>query len=160
MLWFCDHAKEVWRNSKFVLPFEISTRWNFLDVVENLQRCEHLRPGLLEQFITVCWGIWKNRNDLRRGGKGKAGRTILRTAMHLVEEYQTASDSKTENLVAPSSLVSWQPPNHGYYKVNIDGAVFSKRKQAGAGVIIRDCEGEVIAALSKKWNCGSTHWVP
>ena len=35
--------------------------------------------------------------------------------------------------------------------MNIDGAVFSKRKQAGAGVVIRDGEGEVIAALSKWW---------
>ena len=36
-------------------------------------------------------------------------------------------------------------------RVNIDGAVFLKRKQAGAGVVIRDREGEVIVALSKKW---------
>ena len=33
----------------------------------------------------------------------------------------------------------------------MDGAVFSKTKQAGAGVIIRDEAGEVIAALCKKW---------
>lgn len=87
LLWFYDHAKEVWNASKFAVPFEISTRWNFLDVVENLQRCEHTRPGLMEHFITVCWGIWKNRNDLRTRGKGKAGRVILRNAMHLVEEF-------------------------------------------------------------------------
>ena len=42
--------------------------------------------------------------------------------------------------------------SHGHYKVNIDGAVFSKRKQAGAGVIIRDGVGHVVAALSKRWN--------
>ena len=35
--------------------------------------------------------------------------------------------------------------------MNIDGAVFSDRKQAGAGVLIRDGAGEVVAALSKKW---------
>lgn len=35
--------------------------------------------------------------------------------------------------------------------MNIDGAVFSKQKQAGAGVIIRNGEGEVIAALCKRW---------
>ena len=72
LLWSCDHTKEVWNNSKFVLPFEISPQWNFLDVFENLQRCDHSRPGQMEQFITVCWGIWKNRNNLRMGGKGKA----------------------------------------------------------------------------------------
>ena len=48
LLWFCDHAKELWTTSKFVLPFEIYTWWNFLDVVENLQRCKDISPRLLE----------------------------------------------------------------------------------------------------------------
>ena len=50
-------------------------------------------------------------------------------------------------------MVVWQPPSHGHYKVNTDGAVFSNRKQADVGVIIRDDSSEVVAALSKKWNC-------
>ncbi|KAK7819526.1 hypothetical protein CFP56_040187 [Quercus suber] len=79
ILWFCDHAKEVWRNSKLALPFEISATWKFLDVLEALLRCEHLRLGLLELFIATCWGIWKNRNELRAGGKGKAGMTWTRS---------------------------------------------------------------------------------
>ena len=87
LLWTCDHAKEVWKNSKFALPFEILSHWSFLDVVANLQRCGQSRPGQLEQFIMVCWGIWKNRNELRMGGKGKVGRTVVRNAMHLVEEF-------------------------------------------------------------------------
>ena len=39
--------------SKFVLPFEISPSWNFLDVVENLQKWDDTCPGLLEKVITV-----------------------------------------------------------------------------------------------------------
>ena len=122
-----------------------------MDVLENLQRCEHFRPGLLEQVTTVYWGIWKNKNDLRMGSKGKASRTILRNTMNLVAEYQSANGAKTEYLRVTLAMVSWQPPSHEHYKVNIDSAVFSKRKQARAGVVIRDREGEVIAALSKKW---------
>ena len=85
------------------------------------------------------------------GGKGKAGRTILRNAMLLVEDYHVVNAPKTEHMLAPTGPVSWQPPSHGLYKVNIDGAVFSKRKQARAGVVIRDGDGEVIATLSKQW---------
>ena len=133
------------------MPFKISASWKFIDVLDNLYRSEHLRLGLLEQVTTVCLGIWKNRNDLRMGGKGKAGRTILKNAMNLVVDYQSANRAKTEHLRKTPVTVSWQPPSHGYYKVNIDGAVFSKRKQVGAGVVIRDREGEVIAALSKRW---------
>ncbi|KAK7836650.1 hypothetical protein CFP56_022247, partial [Quercus suber] len=61
-----------------------------------LQRCEDTRPGLLERVITVCWGIWKNRNELRIGGKGKAGRTILRNAMNLVDEFLAANEPRAE----------------------------------------------------------------
>ena len=104
-----------------------------------------------ELFIAICWGIWKNRNDLRTGGKGKAGWSILRNASQLVEEYRAANEPKTEHLPEPPTSVSWSP-SHGHYKVNIDGAVFSKRKQAGAGVIIRDGVGHVVAALSNRWN--------
>ena len=85
------------------------------------------------------------------GGKGKAGRTVLRNALHLVEEFRSATEAKTEHLVEPMLVVSWQPPCQRYYKVNIDGAVFSDRKQVGVGVLIRDGTGEVVAALSKKW---------
>ncbi|XP_075661932.1 uncharacterized protein LOC142631608 [Castanea sativa] len=139
LLWSFDHAKEVWKNSKFALPFQISTQWNFLDVVVKLQKCDQPRPGQMEKFISVCWGIWEDRNDLRMGGKGKTGRTILRNAMHLVEEFWLANEEKTKYQAELVPLVSWQPPSQG--------------KQAGAGVIIRDGAGEVIAALSKKWKC-------
>ena len=50
----------------------------------------------------------------------------------------------------PSNEIKWRPPQLGHYKVNVDGAVFSKRKQVGIGVIIRDSGGMVIAALSWK----------
>ncbi|KAK7857021.1 putative ribonuclease h protein, partial [Quercus suber] len=152
LLWFCDHAKGVWTSSKLVFPFEISPSWSFLDVVENFMRWVDISSGLLEKVITVCWGIWKNRNVLRLGGKGQAGCTILRGAMHLVGEFHAANESKHENRAGEAPVVVWKPPSSGHYKVNTDGAVFSKRKQAGAGVIIRDGMGEVIAALSKKWN--------
>ena len=151
LLWTCEHAKEAWKNSKFALLFEILSHWSFLDVIENLQRCDHYWLGQLEQVITVCWGIWKNRNELRMGGKGKAGRTMVRNAIHLVEEFRAANEGKIEHPGETIPPVFWKPPSQGFYKVNLDGAVFSKTKQAGAGVIIKDEAGEVIAALSKKW---------
>ena len=84
------------------------------------------------------------------GGKGRVGRTMLRNAMHLMKEFRAANEGKTEHQVDPVSLVFWKPPSQGYYKVNIEGAVFSKNKQAGARVIIRDGVRKVIATLSKK----------
>ena len=72
--------------------------------------------------------------------------------MHLVDDFHEANELKSENQIETTTKVSWKPPCHGHYKVNIDDAVFSNRKQVGAGVIIRDNAGDVVAALSKKWN--------
>ena len=46
--------------------------------------------------------------------------------------------------------VKWSPPLEGWYKVNVDGTVFTKLKQTGIRVIIRDDTGAVVVAMSKK----------
>lgn len=38
----------------------------------------------------------------------------------------------------------------GYFKVNVNGALFTKSKQSSVGVIVRDEEGNVVAAMCRK----------
>ena len=68
-------------------------------MVENLLRWEDTNPGLMEKVIMVCWGIWKNRNVLCLGGKGQASCTLLRGAMHLVDDFLEANELKSRNRV-------------------------------------------------------------
>lgn len=44
----------------------------------------------------------------------------------------------------------WAPPRDGQFKINVDGVVFTKQKAGGVGVVIRENEGRLEAALSKK----------
>ena len=44
----------------------------------------------------------------------------------------------------------WSPPPHGVHKINTDANVRNRHGFIGIGVIIRDVDGMVIAALSKK----------
>ena len=37
-----------------------------------------------------------------------------------------------------------------FIKANYDGAVFGEEQEAGIGVVLRDSEGQVLAALSEK----------
>lgn len=83
------------------------------------------------------------------GGVGKPGRVILKTALHLIEEYRAANVTRQRDTLGVGPLTIWKPPGPKRYKVNIDGAVFKHRKRAGIGVVILDETGEVIAALSK-----------
>ena len=58
--------------------------------------------------------------------------------------------SPSELRPRPELRSFWTPPQTPMFKVNVDGAVFSSQGAVGIGVIIRDEEGRVEAALSKK----------
>ena len=45
---------------------------------------------------------------------------------------------------------SWSPPSANLFKVNVNRAVLSAQKTMGIGIIIRDGEGRVEAAIGKK----------
>ena len=128
LLWFCKHACGVWETSKLAIPFTISPPWTFLDVVQNLQQWEGSQPGLTEKVISVCWGIWKDRKERRMGGIGKQGRVILKTALHLVDEYQMANEVSKVAVPMAKPMITWRPLARDQYKVNVDGAVFKHRK--------------------------------
>ena len=42
----------------------------------------------------------------------------------------------------------WLPPSKGVFKANFDAAFFGNSGMAGIGVVVCDCEGEIIATLS------------
>ena len=44
--------------------------------------------------------------------------------------------------------VVWKPPICGKFKVNFEGALFKGQNATGIRVIIRDCHGKPVAALS------------
>lgn len=45
---------------------------------------------------------------------------------------------------------SWSAPSGSLYKLNVDAAIFSHKKELGAGSFIQDDKGLVVATLSKK----------
>ena len=67
----------------------------------------------------------------------------------MVEEFFYAH--KPKPLVAPRPAhVRWSPPTENLYKANFDAALFDHLGFAGLGVVVRDCKGNVLAALSQK----------
>ena len=148
MLCFCSRGTEVWNASKLSLPFIIRESWSFVDTFSRLQNCWEAQPGKLKKWITICWGIWKSRNVVRHGDQRRTGLWVVRSSMKSLEEFQIANE--TPNQISSDHTTTWKPPPPGWFKVNVDGALFSKTKQSGIGVIVRDEEGNVIVACSRK----------
>ena len=55
--------------------------------MEKLLQDEEVHPGLAEWFVSVCWGIWKERNVICTGGRGKPSRVTLKTSLGLMDEF-------------------------------------------------------------------------
>ena len=69
---------------------------------------------------------------------------ILHEACMILEEFQLAHLRQPQFRQAQD--MRWVPPTPPFYKTNVDAAIFDK--SIGLGVVIRNHEGAVIAALS------------
>ena len=91
-----------------------------------------------------------NRNEVRCGGARKSGRQIISWASDYLRKYRSAILHDSPVASAPQQGVRWVPPRGGHFKINVDVAVFLKQKAVDVGVVIRDSEGRLEAAPSKK----------
>ncbi|KAF3973217.1 hypothetical protein CMV_003348 [Castanea mollissima] len=106
LFWFCKHAKEIWSSSKLFMPFEVMPSWDFMDVMCQVQQWNDFMPGLMERTVMICWGIWKNRNEIIHGGKGRPGRAVVRSALMMMDEYQSANESLEVGQKSTNTTVS------------------------------------------------------
>ena len=84
---------------------------------------------------------------MRLGGARQSIGHILQWTWTYLEEFQLANHLLTEPRFV--SEVLWSPPKPPWFKVNIDGVVFSSLKFVGVGIVVRDQWGNVAAAMSK-----------
>lgn len=87
---------------------------------------------------------------MRMGGVRQLAWHILQWARTYLEEFQLANHLPTQPRFI--SEVYWSPPKPPWFKVNVNGVVFSSLKSVGVGIVVRDLWGNVVAAMSKMVN--------
>ncbi|XP_030943767.1 uncharacterized protein LOC115968497 [Quercus lobata] len=102
----------------------------------------------MEKTISMCWEIWKDRNTVRNEGVSRSGNTLARSSVAIVEEFRGAKERVL--LSGPERHVRWLPPEPPRYKMNVDAAIFKDLRAMGAGMVLRDSQGLVLAAMSKR----------
>ena len=117
---------------------------SFLDVLQKVRT----KPALLPLFATTAWTIWFQRN--------KACLMDQPMPLHHIVEYARNYLGEFKSLDGPhpprrrATPPRWSPPVAGMVKINFDGAWFRESDMAGLGVVIRNGDGLVLAALSEQ----------
>ena len=97
------------------------------------------------------WLIWQQRNTVMHGGAFQHPSRSYQCALDYLREYIEAQDQLSVTVSIPTSVNhTWQPLQGMFYKLNFDGASFDNGAVSGYGAIIRNVNGEVMAALLAK----------
>ncbi|XP_075633831.1 uncharacterized protein LOC142606351 [Castanea sativa] len=69
-------------------------------------------------------------------------------------QYCKSTSARRSHCIPPQAHQShapnsWRPPPPGWYKTNVNGAVFTDRRQCGIGVVVWNDKGQIMGALSK-----------
>lgn len=106
----------------------------------------------MESFVGLCWAIWHSRNLFVFEGKREDSQVSVAKAEAIVD-----SDRKIKPPPLPSSSKqkssenqAWKPPPVGWFKVNVDAATKVENQVASLGAVIRDSEGNFLAAAQKQ----------
>lgn len=101
----------------------------------------------MDLIAVLTWCLWTARNQMCLGGARQSAISIVQWVWSYLEEYQFANYIPTQP--RSDSEVYWSPPKPPWFKVNVEGAVFSSLKSVGVGIVIWDHCGQVAAAMSR-----------
>ena len=127
---------------------DVRNKYLIIEIMCDLVSIMKAEGKNMEVFVMTTWLIWLRRNKLRTNEATQPCSKIAQSASSLLAEFQQGKHGRiTKKQVG---LVRWQPPAENSIKANFDGAVFGEKQEAGINVVIRDNEGQVLAALSEK----------
>ena len=148
LFWDFTSARETWEAAGIPIDLRGVQYREFIDLLWHLIFVQHVGMNLLKFVITTAWCKWFRRNKTRLGAPQQSCREIIHKARTMLEDVRLAHLRIPQHKDAAD--IRWTPPDFPKYKVNTDVAVFSNTKAVGIGVVVRDHEGAVIAALSKR----------
>ncbi|KAK9988416.1 hypothetical protein SO802_028655 [Lithocarpus litseifolius] len=109
------------------------------------------KPEVQELFAILAWSLWFCRNKIRVKELDKVPHDVVSWASNFKFEFQSMKEGS--KAARPKENLKWVPrvpPPQGWFKINVDGAIFKETNEAGIGVVVRDSQGWVLAALSEK----------
>lgn len=93
------------------------------------------------------YGLWLARNAMLDGVRIQDAREVAASVSLFMDEWSNDVPKKVRSLVK-TPVEKWIPPEQGWIKANVDGAVASGSGDGGGGVVFRDHDGAFRGALA------------
>ena len=143
-LWSCNCVQVVWESDFGWVDRSLTAPVSFSEVLQKIRP----KPLLLPLFAVTAWSIWYQRNKARLCDNPLPICNIADYAKNYLCEFKELDSHHSHRRKA--SPTSWQPPSASSVKTNYDGAMFAESNMAGIGIVVRNSEDRVLAALSEQ----------
>lgn len=145
----CEGAARCWH----IVNQNIDTHTN-MDFAQWLEGIVAGQSGDWKaKVITLCWSIWRARNDLVWNGKRWTSMRIVAKAWEFLSQWKEAQNRNfkvpIQPLVTGDGAVYWAKPRQNTVKITVDAAVFTDQGASGIGVIARDHAGDMLGARTR-----------
>jgi ribonuclease HI len=155
MLFKCDRAKEVWEALGIYPIIEKAAEEDRSGsvVLEILLRSKHpMIAGLggldiKELNTTAAWFIWWHHREIKHKGT-----VPIPSRLALSIKAMVANSNQTKKNRSGLIKKGWTKPTNGMVKINTDAAVDLGTRTASTGCIIRDSQGQFLAACRVEIN--------
>jgi ribonuclease HI len=146
VLWRCDSAKAVWGCCRGPIQKTSVEAEEFFDIFAALS--DRLGDKDLELFGSIAHKIWARRNRVVFGGSVLPPPILIKEATDIIEDFRKSREGHSaEGPGGQVSHVRWLRPATNSIKLNWDAALDNRKKIMGMGIIARDHNGEVKAAM-------------
>ncbi|KAJ9556757.1 hypothetical protein OSB04_011371 [Centaurea solstitialis] len=112
-------------------------------------------PGELgEKFLMTLWSIWHRRNDILWIDGPHDPSLATRRANQILTDWKASKSlsALVNDYPNQACVTTWTPPRRGFIKCNVDAAIFHSNVVAGFGAVLRNSNGEFIAAKATPIN--------
>uniref|UniRef100_A0A2N9IT87 RNase H type-1 domain-containing protein n=1 Tax=Fagus sylvatica TaxID=28930 RepID=A0A2N9IT87_FAGSY len=149
----CIYARKVWEGKD--LAIELYNDWGdeMFDTFWNVWKFKG--EMALKIVAVVSWSLWNVRNSAVFRDVVKIPAKVFPDAMKYIQEF-TKANALFVSFVPPiaRNKIVWSAPLEGWYKVNMDGAVFADLGKVGVGVVIRNKRGEFLGVMCELLEVG------
>ncbi|KAL8105024.1 hypothetical protein AgCh_028986 [Apium graveolens] len=141
----------IWRAANFSLPTMSQLQTKHVQWLQQVFTGQS--SNIKAKIITLCWSIWRSRNDLVWNNRKWP---VLRIVVKAWEYLSQWNATQSRGLCVPckppvegDGAMIWVKPQQNEVKITVDAAVFEGRGMSGCGIIARDHHGHLPSAKTK-----------